>query len=248
MQGRRSANGHEGAWSCACPCWGFQVSENSWRPQRETEARVAQLRRKLLARRRKRKSVKAFGRAFSSDESGDGPGEKRRALDFAESGEVELRTGVGVDGLQTNTRRLLRLVRAGYLRRVVGAWRDGALRQRRLREVSERLERAGAEFPIENAEGLRVALNMLHSGVALTTLHDRHGEGWKWTTLGQVFGASARTLSGFASEVQGVGARSVNRWIEVLNSSWQEQRLADQALEDGESWSDGGSDPTEVHQ
>ena len=239
-------NGHESAAGCACPCWGFQVTEHSWRPQKEQEARVAQLRRKLHARRRKRKSVKAFGRAFSSDEAGDGPGSKRRALDSAGSGAVELRAGVGAEeGLGHEesepraTARMLRMVRAGYLRRVVQAWADGALRQRRLREIQECLEQAAAEFPIENAEAVRVALNLLHG---------RHGDGWKWTTLSQVFEVSAQVLSRFARDEPGAGVRSVNRMIEVLNSSWMERRLEEQALEEGGSGSESESDAGEVHQ
>ena len=137
------------------------------------------------------------------------------------------------------TARMLRMVSAGYLRRVVQAWADGALRQRRLREIQECLEQAAAEFPIENAEAVRVALNLLHG---------RHGDGWKWTTLSQVFEVSAQVLSRFARDEPGAGVRSVNRMIEVLNSSWMERRLEEQALEEGGSGSESESDAGEVHQ
>lgn len=167
--------------------------------------------------------MKAFGREFSSDESGDGPGVKRRAVEHAE-GVAELRAVAGSGGVvQPNARRLQRMVAAWLLRGVVEWWRETALRQVRVREATDALERAAVEFPIETAE---------QAGVALALLNGR-ACGWSWAKIASAFQVSASTLRGMAAQKPGAGARVSNRVIESLNSVWQERMLEDQGAASG---------------
>ena len=233
------SGGHSGCGG-ACPCWGHDPGAREFRPAPAKESRLVRKARVRRRMRRKTGGSKAFGRGFSSDESGDGPFGKRRAGDPVEEedGVAGLRAGVGLGvEMQVNTLRLWRLVRAGFLQRLVRAWRLFVVRQRDLIEITHRLEHSGVEFPIDSLEGFSTAIGLLR-GPGLTWVPQTR---WTWARLAQVFQTSQQTLRGVAAGAEGVGARSANRFLEIVNGQWQESMLAQQAMAE-DSGSDWGLD------
>ena len=174
--------------------------------------------------RRRRRPVLA-GKNFSSDVAGDGPSGKRRAVSDSQEA-AEVRQGLPSGDIAA---RLMRLVRSGFLRRVLAQWRDTSLRSRRLREISAWLENFGVDFPVEQPEQAAAALSALN----------QHGN-WRWKTLEQVFQLGSNTLSRIARQVPGAGARSTNLLLRALNLSWQERILAES------SESETGQDPCPI--
>ena len=199
---------------CGCPCWGFNVEAHAFEPRKASRVQLA-LRKRSRYSRRRRSGARSFGKEYSSDESGDGPSEKRRAVD-REVDRVELREGLRAQGMQTLLPRVQRLICAAFLRRCIAEWH----RTLELRRISEFLEHFGVEFPVENTEQLGAALRVLHE----------HG-GYTWARLAGVFGTTGNTLSRIARGERGAGVRVSNRIVSAINRTWQEQVLEEAEMD-----------------
>ena len=165
---------------------------------------------RLARRRRPRRHRPAhFGKEYSSDEAGDGPPGRRRRVEDDSAEEVALR----LQEVEVHVnRRLVRQVRANFLRRALLAWR----RWHMLRQICEALESLGVSFPIESAEEAATALYMLHEH-----------RGYTWVVLESVFQVTQVTLSRFARRQGRAGVRVSNLIISALNVRWQERTLED---------------------